>query len=68
MLPARRATPRRGISLARVTSLAPETSRHYQRIQHDVNVLLNHPTLSRDPILEQAGRGLLGIGFSIPAF
>jgi GTP cyclohydrolase II len=39
-----------------------------QRIQRDVNVLLNHPTLSMDPILEQAGRGLLGLGFTIAAF
>jgi GTP cyclohydrolase II len=39
-----------------------------QRIQRDVNVLLNHPTLSIDPVLEQAGRGLLGLGFTIPAF
>lgn len=39
-----------------------------QRIQRDVNVLLNHPTLSIDPILEQAGRGLLGLGFTIAAF
>ncbi|WP_028266921.1 GTP cyclohydrolase II RibA [Arthrobacter sp. MA-N2] len=39
-----------------------------QRIQRDVNVLLNHPTLSMDPILEQAGRGLLGLGFTVPSF
>jgi len=39
-----------------------------QRIQRDVNVLLNHPTLTMDPILEQAGRGLLGLGFTIPSF
>ena len=39
-----------------------------QRIQRDVNVLLNHPTLSIDPILEQAGRGLLGLGFTISSF
>ncbi|MBT2553888.1 GTP cyclohydrolase II RibA [Arthrobacter sp. ISL-5] len=39
-----------------------------QRIQRDVNVLLNHPTLSIDPILEQAGRGLLGLGITIPSF
>ncbi|WP_258064497.1 acyl-CoA dehydrogenase family protein [Arthrobacter sp. ZGTC131] len=39
-----------------------------QRIQRDVNVLLNHPTLSIDPILEQAGRGLLGLEITIPSF
>ncbi|AXJ10950.1 GTP cyclohydrolase II RibA [Arthrobacter sp. PM3] len=39
-----------------------------QRIQRDVNVLLNHAALTRDPILEQAGRGLLGLGFSVPSF
>jgi GTP cyclohydrolase II len=38
-----------------------------QRIQRDVNVLLNHASLTMDPILEQAGRGLLGLGFTIPA-
>ena len=37
-----------------------------QRIQRDVNVLLNHASLTMDPILEQAGRGLLDLGFSIP--
>ena len=47
---------------------AQRLSHPLQRIQRDVNVLLNHPTLSRDPILEQAGRGLLGVGFTIPAF
>jgi GTP cyclohydrolase II len=39
-----------------------------QRIQRDVNVLLNHPTLSIDPILEQAGRGLLSLGFTVASF
>lgn len=39
-----------------------------QRIQRDVGVLLNHPTLGIDPILEQAGRGLLGLGFTAPSF
>jgi GTP cyclohydrolase II len=39
-----------------------------QRIQRDVNVLLNHAALTRDPVLEQAGRGLLGIGFTVPSF
>ena len=39
-----------------------------QRIQRDVNVLVNHPTLAIDPILEQAGRGLLGLGFTVPSF
>ncbi|MHA7291226.1 GTP cyclohydrolase II RibA [Arthrobacter sp. MDT3-24] len=38
-----------------------------QRIQRDVNVLLNHASLTMDPILEQAGRGLLDLGLSIPA-
>ena len=38
-----------------------------QRIQRDVNVLLNHSSLTMDPILEQAGRGLLDLRFSIPA-
>ena len=39
-----------------------------QRIQRDVNVLMNHAALTRDPVLEQAGRGLLGLGFTVPAF
>jgi GTP cyclohydrolase II len=39
-----------------------------QRIQRDVSVLLNHPTLATDPILEQAGRGLLGLGLTVPSF
>ena len=39
-----------------------------QRIQRDMNVLLSHPTLAIDPILEQAGRGLLGLGFTVPSF
>ncbi|KNH17846.1 GTP cyclohydrolase [Arthrobacter sp. ZBG10] len=30
-----------------------------QRIQRDIGVLVNHPTLSLDPILERAGRDLL---------
>ncbi|MBT2535642.1 acyl-CoA dehydrogenase family protein [Arthrobacter sp. ISL-69] len=47
---------------------AHRLSHPLQRIQRDVNVLLNHPTLTMDPILEQAGRGLLGLGFTIPAF
>jgi GTP cyclohydrolase II len=47
---------------------AHRLSHPLQRIQRDVNVLLNHPTLSRDPILEQAGRGLLGLGFTVPSF
>lgn len=38
-----------------------------QRIQRDVNVLINHASLTMDPILEQAGRGLLDLGFTIPA-
>lgn len=47
---------------------AHRLSHPLQRIQRDVNVLLNHPTLSLDPILEQAGRGLLGIGFTVASF
>jgi GTP cyclohydrolase II len=39
-----------------------------QRIQRDVSVLLSHPTLGIDPILEQAGRGLLGMEFTAPSF
>lgn len=39
-----------------------------QRIQRDVSVLLSHPTLGIDPILEQAGRGLLGMDFTAPSF
>ena len=47
---------------------AHRLSHPLQRIQRDVSILLNHPTLSMDPILEQAGRGLLGLGLTIPAF
>jgi GTP cyclohydrolase II len=47
---------------------AHRLSNPLQRIQRDVDVLLNHPTLTLDPILEQAGRGLLGLGFTVPAF
>jgi GTP cyclohydrolase II len=47
---------------------AHRLSHPLQRIQRDVNVLLNHPTLSLDPILEQAGRGLLGLGFTVSSF
>lgn len=47
---------------------AHRLSHPLQRIQRDVSVLLNHPTLTMDPILEQAGRGLLGLGLTIPAF
>ncbi|MFP3463784.1 GTP cyclohydrolase II RibA [Arthrobacter globiformis] len=47
---------------------AHRLSHPLQRIQRDVNVLLNHPTLSMDPILEQAGRGLLGLGFTVSSF
>ncbi|MGN7148261.1 GTP cyclohydrolase II RibA [Arthrobacter sp. SAFR-179] len=39
-----------------------------QRIQRDVGVLLNHPTLGIDPILEQAGRGLLGLELTMRSF
>lgn len=37
-----------------------------QRIQRDFHILRSHATLVPDPILEQAGRGLLGLGFTIP--
>lgn len=47
---------------------AHRISHPLQRIQRDVSVLLNHPTLSIDPILEQAGRGLLGLGVTVSAF
>ena len=47
---------------------AHRLSHPLQRIQRDVNVLLNHPTVAMDPILEQAGRGLLGLGFTNPSF
>lgn len=39
-----------------------------QRIQRDVGVLVSHPTLALDPILEQAGRGLLGLGITARSF
>ena len=39
-----------------------------QRIQRDVNVLMNHAALARDPVLEQSGRGLLGLGFTVSSF
>ncbi|KQR63525.1 GTP cyclohydrolase [Arthrobacter sp. Leaf337] len=47
---------------------AHRLSNPLQRIQRDVDVLLNHPTLTLDPILEQAGRGLLGLGITVPSF
>lgn len=47
---------------------AHRLSHPLQRIQRDVNVLLNHASLTMDPVLEQAGRGLLGLGFTVPAF
>jgi GTP cyclohydrolase II len=47
---------------------AHRLSHPLQRIQRDMNVLLSHPTLSADPILEQAGRGLLGLGFTASSF
>lgn len=47
---------------------AHRLSHPLQRIQRDVGVLLSHPTLGIDPILEQAGRGLLGLGFTAPSF
>ena len=39
-----------------------------QRVQRDMGVLRSHPTLVLDPILEQAGRGLLGLPLTVPAF
>ena len=47
---------------------AHRLSHPLQRIQRDVGVLLNHPTLATDPVLEQAGRGLLGLGLTVPSF
>ncbi|WP_256249172.1 hypothetical protein [Pseudarthrobacter sp. R1] len=47
---------------------AHRLSHPLQRIQRDMAVLLNHPTLATDPILEQAGRGLLGLGPTVPQF
>lgn len=47
---------------------AHRLSHPLQRIQRDVDVLLSHPTLSLDPVLEQAGRGLLGLGLTVPSF
>ena len=47
---------------------AHRLSHPLQRIQRDVGVVLNHPTLGTDPILEQAGRGLLGLGFTAASF
>ncbi len=47
---------------------AHRLSHPLQRMQRDVAVLLNHPTLATDPILEQAGRGLLGLGPNVPQF
>ena len=37
-----------------------------QRIERDVNLLSTHATVVEDPILEQAGRALLGQGFTVP--
>ena len=37
-----------------------------QRIERDVNVLSTHATVVEDPILEQAGRALLGQGSTVP--
>ncbi|MFD5277675.1 hypothetical protein ACFWIX_08965 [Pseudarthrobacter sp. NPDC058362] len=34
----------------------------------DMGVLLSHPTLCLNAILEQAGRGLLGLGFPVRSF
>ncbi|ADX71457.1 hypothetical protein D7Z96_11200 [Pseudarthrobacter phenanthrenivorans] len=47
---------------------AHRLSHPLQRIHRDVAVLLNHPTLATDPILEQAGRGLLGLGLTVASF
>lgn len=47
---------------------AHRLSNPLQRIQRDMNVLLSHPTLSADPILEHAGRGLLGMSFTAASF
>lgn len=47
---------------------AHRLSHPLQRIQRDMDVLLNHPTLTLDPILEQSGRGLLGLRFTVPSF
>lgn len=54
--------------MARSGGSAHRLSHPLQRIQRDVGVLLNHPTLATDPILEQAGRGLLGLGLSVSSF
>ena len=54
--------------MARSGGSAHRLSQPLQRIQRDVGVLLNHPTLATDPILEQAGRGLLGLGLSVSSF
>ncbi|WP_395403538.1 GTP cyclohydrolase II RibA [Arthrobacter sp. UC242_113] len=56
------------LTVSRSGGSAHRLSHPLQRIQRDVNVLLNHPTLNLDPILEQAGRGLLGLGFTVPSF
>lgn len=47
---------------------AHRLSHPLQRIQRDVGVLVNHPTLGIDPILEQSGRGLLGLGYTVSSF
>lgn len=47
---------------------AHRLSHPLQRIQRDMGVLMSHPTLGLDPILEQAGRGLLGFGFTVRSF
>lgn len=47
---------------------AHRLSHPLQRIQRDLGVLLAHPTLGLDPVLEQAGRGLLGTGFTVSSF
>ena len=47
---------------------AHRLTRPLQRVQRGMNVLLSHPTLRADPIVEQAGRGLLGLGFTVSSF
>lgn len=53
---------------ARAGGSAHRLSHPLQRIQRDVDVLVNHPTLNLDPVLEQAGRGLLGLGLPVQSF
>lgn len=57
-----------GLIMAGTGGGAHRLSHPLQRIQRDMGVLLSHPTLGLDPILEQAGRGLLGLGFTVRSF